>query len=186
MKFVLIFGPGASGKMTVGQELEKITGLKLLHNHMTIELVRPFFRMNTPEGNRLTKLFRNELLEAFAQSDQYGLIYTKIWDFDSTSSWESVNEICAIFESRGADVCFVELEADFDERKHRNSTPNRLLHKPSKRDLGLALKFLQREEDSYRMNSLPGEITREKCIRINTTALLPEDAAKMIKERFSL
>ncbi|MED3553043.1 hypothetical protein P4449_21750 [Cytobacillus praedii] len=38
MKFVLIFGPQAVGKMTVGQELEKITELKLFHNHMTIEL----------------------------------------------------------------------------------------------------------------------------------------------------
>ena len=36
MKFILIFGPQAVGKMTVGQELQKITGLKLFHNHMTL------------------------------------------------------------------------------------------------------------------------------------------------------
>ena len=39
-KFVLIIGPQAVGKMTVGQVLSKITGYKLLYNHMTIELVR--------------------------------------------------------------------------------------------------------------------------------------------------
>lgn len=33
MKLVLIFGDGAVGKMTVGQELMKITGLRLFHNH---------------------------------------------------------------------------------------------------------------------------------------------------------
>ena len=38
MKFIIITGPQAVGKMTVGQELTKITGLKLLHNHMTIIL----------------------------------------------------------------------------------------------------------------------------------------------------
>ena len=43
MKFVVIFGPPAVGKMTVGQELAKLTGLKLFHNHMTIELVLNFF-----------------------------------------------------------------------------------------------------------------------------------------------
>lgn len=43
MKFVLIFGPQAVGKMTVGHELEKITDLKLFHNHMTIELLAPYF-----------------------------------------------------------------------------------------------------------------------------------------------
>jgi hypothetical protein len=33
MKFVIIFGPQAVGKMTVGYELEKITDLKLFHYH---------------------------------------------------------------------------------------------------------------------------------------------------------
>ncbi len=33
MKFILLFGPQAVGKMTIGQELAKITDLKLLHNH---------------------------------------------------------------------------------------------------------------------------------------------------------
>lgn len=41
MKFVMIFGPQAVGKMTVGKELQKITELKLFHNHMTIDLLAP-------------------------------------------------------------------------------------------------------------------------------------------------
>ena len=43
MKFILITGPQAVGKMTVGQELTKTTDLKLLHNHMTIEVVTKIF-----------------------------------------------------------------------------------------------------------------------------------------------
>lgn len=39
MKLVIITGPHAVGKMTVGQELERLTGLKLFHNHMTIDIV---------------------------------------------------------------------------------------------------------------------------------------------------
>ena len=38
MDFVIIFGPQAVGKMTVGEELAKKTRLKLFHNHMTIDL----------------------------------------------------------------------------------------------------------------------------------------------------
>ena len=37
---VIIFGPPAVGKMTVGSKLSKLTGLKLFHNHMTIEPLR--------------------------------------------------------------------------------------------------------------------------------------------------
>ena len=43
MKLVIIFGDGAVGKMTVGQELMKITDLRLFHNHMSIEPVLEIF-----------------------------------------------------------------------------------------------------------------------------------------------
>lgn len=43
LKLVLIIGDTAVGKMTVGQELAKITDLRLFHNHMMIELVLEVF-----------------------------------------------------------------------------------------------------------------------------------------------
>jgi hypothetical protein len=35
VKFVVIFGPPAAGKMTVGRELAALTGWRLFHNHRT-------------------------------------------------------------------------------------------------------------------------------------------------------
>lgn len=55
MKFILIFGPQAVGKMTVGQELAKLTDLKIFHNHMTIDLVSPFFDYSTKEAKKISK-----------------------------------------------------------------------------------------------------------------------------------
>ena len=43
MKLVIIFGPHAVGKMTVGQALARITGLKVFHNHMTIDPLLALF-----------------------------------------------------------------------------------------------------------------------------------------------
>jgi hypothetical protein len=43
MKFIIIFGPSAVGKMSVGQALADMTDMKLFHNHMSIEAVRPIF-----------------------------------------------------------------------------------------------------------------------------------------------
>lgn len=63
MKFVMIFGPQAVGKMAVGQELQKITDLKLFHNHMTIDLLVPLFEFNS-EMWRLVNLFREEIFES--------------------------------------------------------------------------------------------------------------------------
>ena len=43
MKLLLLFGDAAVGKMTVGQELCKITDFRLFHNHMSIEPVLEVF-----------------------------------------------------------------------------------------------------------------------------------------------
>lgn len=115
MKFVIIFGPQAVGKMTVGQELSKITDLKLFHNHMTIDLLAPLFGFNS-EMWRLVNQFRKEIFEAVAKSDLEGLIFTYVWGFDLQADWDDVNQICEIFESKGAEIYFVELEADLEER----------------------------------------------------------------------
>ena len=72
-KFVLIFGPQAVGKMTVGQELAKMTDLKLFHNHMTIDLLEPLYGFSS-EMWRLTHLFRKEIFQSFSKSEHYGMI----------------------------------------------------------------------------------------------------------------
>lgn len=186
MNLVMIFGPQAVGKMTVGHELEKITNLKLFHNHMTIEMVDPFVSYSTPEGKRLVKLFRDEILKAVAESDSSGLIFTNICDFNDKGDWERIEEIASIFSTKGAKVSFVELEADFETRIERNKTEHRLLHKPSKRDVEWSENELRHTTNSMRLNSREGEINNPNYIRINNTALSPDKVALMIKERFSL
>lgn len=186
MKFVIIFGPHAVGKMTVGQELMRLTGLKLFHNHMTIELVNPFFEFGTQEGSRLVTLFRQEIFEAMAKSDQKGMIFTYMWALDRQEDWDYVKSVTGLFENHGAEIYYVELAADRDVRLVRNKTENRLLNKPTKRDLAASEQRFIRTEEKYRLNSLPGEIPFENYIRIDNTNLSPEAAAEMIKERFGL
>jgi hypothetical protein len=186
MKFILVFGPQAVGKMTVGHELEKTTELKLFHNHMTIELVSPFFNYGTESGKRLVKLFRKEIFEEVSKSDLDGLIFTYVWAFDQQSDWDYVDEVCNIFESKGGDIYFVELEADLEERLGRNKSSHRLEHKPTKRNIERSERDLRSSMEKYRLNSKNGEIKKENYIRINNTNLNPEEVAKIIKEKFLL
>ena len=184
MKFIMIFGPQAVGKMTVGHELEKITDLKLFHNHMTIELVSPFFSYGTEVGKRLVGLFRQEIFEEVAKSNLDGLIFTYVWALDMKADWDYVDQICDIFESKGGVVYFVELEANVEERVERNKSPHRLNHKPTKRNIERSEQDLRSSMDKYRLNSVDGEITRENYIKINNTDRSPEEVAEMIKEKF--
>jgi hypothetical protein len=185
MRFVLVFGPQAVGKMTVGQELAKITDLKLLHNHMTIELLQPFFGFSS-EMWRLSSLFREEIFKAVSKSDLSGMIFTFVWAFNKKEDWEDVDKICSIFESNDGEVYFVELEAELEERIKRNKTPNRLEHKPSKRDVQQSELRLKASLEKLRLNSLEGEIKKKNYIKINNTNLSAEEVAKMIKNEFQL
>jgi hypothetical protein len=186
MKFILLIGPQAVGKMTVGQELEKITNLKLFHNHMSIELVLNFFDYGTPSFKRLSNLFREEIFKEVALSDLEGLIFTYVWYFDDKHDWDYIENLVKIFRDKGADIYYVELESDIEERLKRNKTENRLIHKPSKRGEAGSDEKLRESILEHRPNSLEGEITEKNYLRINNTNLEPVVVAQKIKERFSL
>jgi hypothetical protein len=97
-----------------------------------------------------------------------------------------VENVCEIFEGKGGEVYFVELEADFDERIERNKTPHRLEHKPSKRNIEQSEHRMRIATENHRLYSYEGEITRKHYIKINNTNLTPEEVANSIKENFRL
>ena len=181
MKLLLLFGNSAVGKMTVGQELAKITPLRLFHNHMMIEPVLEVF--GDFRSDIIQKL-RAVILEEFSKSDHYGLIFTYMMAFDMPSEYEYLERVKQVLGVAEEDVYYAELVAPQDIRLERNKTENRLLHKASKRDVDASDARLIRDDKNHRMESLPGEITSPNYIRIDNSNISPADVAKMIKERF--
>jgi len=183
MKLVIIFGAGAVGKMTVGQELRKITDLRLYHNHLDIELVREVFgELQKGVGDRI----RQVVFEEFVKSEQYGLIFTFMWALEHQSEWDYLDKLVDIFRREDAEIYYIELVATQEARLSRNSTENRLQHKASKRDIEASNARLLNEDESYRLVSHDGEMPFENYIKIDNTNLPPESVATMIKERFAL
>ncbi|MCA0969234.1 AAA family ATPase [Halobacillus litoralis] len=183
MKLVLLFGPQAVGKMTVGQELEKETGLKLFHNHMTIEMLEPFFGFSEDMW-KISDKMREEVFRAYSKTAQEGMIFTFVWVFNKQEDWDMVEKIRSIFESEGAEVYYVELEADLDARLERNRTPNRLEHKPTKRNVEDSEKRLIQSMDDLRLNSEDGEIDAANYVKINNSHLSPKEVVDVIRKKF--
>lgn len=183
MKLLFLFGDGAVGKMTVGQELMKTTGLRLFHNHMTIE---PVIEIFGAYNGRVTDRLRQVIFEEFAKSDCYGMIFTFMWAFDQQADWDFVEKVSGIFRAQGAEIYFAELVAPLDVRLARNATENRLAHKPSKRDIEASNERLIQAGRKYRLVSHEGEIPSENYIRIDNTNLSATEAAEMIRRRFGL
>ena len=183
MKLVLIVGNGAVGKMTVGQELMKLTDLRLFHNHMTIEPVLEIF--GTFHTNAILQM-REVIFREFAKSDNYGMIHTIMWAFDMQEDWDYINHVVDIFKENDAEIYCVELVAPQEIRLQRNETPNRLAHKASKRDLASSRARVIAMDEKFRLESNPGEIPFENYMRIDNSNLEPDVVAAMIKERFVL
>jgi hypothetical protein len=184
MRFVVIFGPPAVGKMSVGHELARLTGFRLFHNHMTIELALNFFGFGEPQFHRLVNEFRRRIFEEVAASDLPGLIFTYVWALDHPSDKEFVDRSCDIFRARGGEVYFVELEAEQSERLRRNESEFRLREKPSKRDVEESGRRLLEHDIKYRLNSAGDFFYRDNYVKINNTHLSAAEAARRIVEAF--
>ena len=181
MKLLFLFGEAAVGKMTVGQELCKITDFRLFHNHITIEPVLEVFgTLNRTVVDRCRWVF----FEEFAKSDNYGMIFSFMWAFDDPHDWDYVERVKEIFRPYDTEFYYAELVAPEEIRLQRNVTENRLNHKASKRDIEASTQRILRDSKTYRFISNEGEIPFENYIRIDNSLLSAEEAARRIKERF--
>lgn len=185
MKLLFLIGNSAVGKMTVGQELMKITDLRLFHNHMSIEpIIEIFGYFNRTAVNRM----REVIFEEFAASDNYGMIFTYMWAFDKQSDWDYIEYVKEIFRQKNsnAEFYYAELVASKEIRLQRNVSENRLKNKASKKDIDASNQRLLNDDEKYRLESYEGEIPFENYIKIDNSNLSPRDAAKQIKEFFNL
>lgn len=183
---VIIFGPPAVGKMAVGHELARSTGLRLFHNHMALEPVLQIFPFGSPAFNRIVRRLRDEVFREVALSDLPGLIYTCMWDLDSDEDREYIDDVCDLFRANRSAVHFVELYAPLEERVRRNRTELRLREKPSKRDIVSSEHRLRARENDRRMNSDDDFFYPEAHIRIDNSELSAIEVARVVASRFGL
>ena len=182
---VIIVGPPAVGKMTVGAELSALTGLPLFHNHLSIEAVLPVFDFGSPAFNRLVGEFRERMFAEVAQSELPGLIFTYVWAFDQPDDRKFIDGLKTLFESHGGRTVFVELWSDLETRLKRNGHPARLAAKASKRDVEASSRRLVELDRMYRLAS-DGDFPFSEYLYIDNSGTSAPDVARSIAEHFRL
>ncbi len=189
---MIIFGPAAVGKMTVGHALCELTGFKLFHNHAIIEPVLEIFPFGSPPFVRLVSEFRRRVIEEAAASDLPGLVFTFVWGLDDPGDADLVASYLEIGESHGGRARLVELYAEQSERVARNSTPFRLERKASKRNLEFSQANLLEMDAKHTLNTGGARTKAEDLIeqyehvRIDNTHLTAQQTAEEITAAFSL
>jgi len=183
---LFVVGPPAVGKMSVGQAITERTGLRLFHNHISIELALRYFDYGTPAFRRITGAIRRRVIEEVAASNLPGLVFTFVWAFNLPEDQAFVDQCAMPFRERGARVLFLELEATQAERLKRNQCVSRLAEKPSKRDLEASRRRLLELDARNQLNSGGKFDNRPDYLHIDNTLLTPGEVAERVIKHFGL
>jgi hypothetical protein len=122
MQLVFIYGPVASGKLTVGRELATLTGLPLFHNHLVVDAVGAVFAFGTEPFVRLRENLWLQIIGEAARRDQ-SLIFT--FAPEPTVDAGFAARVRALVKSFGGTVLFVALTVAPDEQERRLVDPSR-------------------------------------------------------------
>ena len=170
--------------MTVAYALSERTGFPVFHNHMSIEMVLPFFEWGSEPFKRLNGGFRNSLLQEASKSDFPGFIFTYCWALDDDRDKAWVDEATANFTQRGWLPHYVELAASMEARIYRSQTEFKLSKKPSQRDTERYQETILKLEEQYRFNTNGDFLYPEQHLKLETTEMSAEQAASLVVERF--
>ncbi|WP_341243266.1 hypothetical protein [uncultured Nocardioides sp.] len=185
-ELLLITGPPAVGKMTVGRAICARSDFRLFHNHHTVEPLLEVFGHGTPPFERLTLEFRRRVLE---EAVEHGLrlVFTLVWGVDDPVEAALVGQMVAPYREAGLPVRWVELYADLETRLVRNGGADRIAAKPSKADLVWSDAHVREVDQRLRMNTDPLEPTVAdelladvEHLRLDNAALTADEAAQRV------
>ena len=128
---IYIYGPPASGKLTVATRLSELTGIPLFHNHLTVNAVRPVFEFGSPPFVEAVWAMRRGVFEAAAKAG-ISLIYTNnsAWSGpDPRARFEEAAEAARqIMAGHGGRTVFARLTASQSALEERVANDSRRAH----------------------------------------------------------
>ena len=177
MKLIAIYGPPGVGKLAVAKELSKVTGYRVFHNHLTVDMVGAVFEHGSPVYKRLVRKYRTELLAEAAKSGVAGVIFTFIYRNEN-----EVNNVLVNTEAKlrrlGVTTHFVRLYCD------RRTLYGRLvIGSRRKFDKIVSVKAL---EDEYLGYDMFAQLPFAKSLSIDNTTLSPRKVALTIAKNYHL
>jgi predicted kinase len=176
VKLIFLFGLPGVGKLTVARELAKLTGFKLFHNHLVVDLVGSVFEFGSQPFVELREKIWLAVFSEAAAASLSGLIFT--FAFDRTVRSTFIEHTREVIESSEGEIFFVELKCSTEVLEQRIEHPSR----KSFGKLSDVADFRQLKEAGAFVD--PG-IPQERLV-VDTTSLSASDAANLIVSKFGL
>lgn len=175
MQLIFIHGRAAVGKLTVGRELQALTGLRLFHNHLVVDALLAVF----PFGSEpFVRLREHVWLEVFREAATNGVSLIFTFAPETTVHDDFAERVEQTVVGLGGRVHFVELVCPPDEQERRVELPSRAEFRKL-RSLETLRALRQREADR--------PITRPRAdLVIDTGLSAPATSARRIADAFGL
>ena len=182
---VFIIGAPASGKMTIGQELSKLTGATLFFNHQPIDFALEIYQDFTEEMWEFVRSVNFSFLEISARHLR-SVVLTGVTDFLNQYDLMYLKNIQDLLNEYHQEILFVELETSLEERLRRNRTENRLKYKPLKRNFEISEREILETDKTNQLNSQKQPSGLHHYLKIDNTNLSAEEVAKQIQEKMKI
>ena len=170
MKLIFIHGAPAVGKLTVARKLSELTGFRLFHNHLTVNLVGSVFAF----GSEPFVLLREEIwLSTFREAARHDVSFIFTFNPERTVRERFIQDTLDVVGSAGGTVTFVELTCSDEELGRR-------IEDSSRKEFGKLASVEQyrslKDSGAFDFPKLPSGI----CL--DTTDRSPAESAGLISE----
>ena len=123
MKLIFLYGLPATGKLTVARELAAITGYKLFHNHLAVDLLLPVFPFGSASFIELREQIWLSVFDHACRGQVPGLIFT--FAPEKTVRPDFIRRMLTVIARNHSQAVFIELVCPLAELKRRIVDPSR-------------------------------------------------------------
>jgi tRNA uridine 5-carbamoylmethylation protein Kti12 len=175
MKLVILYGPPSVGKLTVAKQLAKITGFKIFHNQLTVDLVLELLPSNDKEFWKISSQIRRILLKRAAESNKVkGIIFT--YCYAEKEDDKSVKKLMKTLKPYNTKFHFVNLITNKEILYKRVKEESRKAHKKIRTIKGL--------KSCLNKYELFKPIPFVESLTIDNTKLSAKKSAELIKKHY--
>ncbi|MFA6527694.1 MAG: AAA family ATPase [Candidatus Babeliales bacterium] len=177
MNIIFLYGPPAVGKLTVAKELHQLTGYKILHNHLTVDLVSSIFDFESVPFYHFNKKFRLELIKGAINYGVNGMILTYCYK-NNAAQHAFIKSLIRLVKRNNATIHFVALTASPEVLEQRVTEQSR--HATTK------IKTVQHLRESFKKHDMLSLIPYVESLTIDTTKQSPKLVAEEIIKKLKL
>jgi len=174
MKLLFIYGPPASGKLTIAEKISERTAIPLFHNHLSRDLVKDIYKDKLSENYKLVDRIRFDVLDYCSKNDT-DLIFTYV--YAGSEDDDNVRKFIKTIEDNNGEVLFIELSASQDDLIARVDNESRKRYK--KLTDPEIMKEITQDMSIYSIPFI-------KALKINTSLLSSDDIASAVIETYQL